>query len=280
MPPPSPSDPPRQHIDLDGQSLAFTDEGHGPPVLALHGLPGSVRDWRWLAPVLVAGGLRVVRLDLPGFGESPAALAPPRVEALAAVALRAADALGLDRPWLLGHSFGGAFAAAAARQAGERVAGLALLASVGLTPHQGYRQLPAPALLAATARLPGMGVLLGSALRAAMVRGGFPRSVTAADAERCLQILGGFHFAAHRDNVAALRLPTLVAWAADDPLVEARVGDALALASPPGPRLRFDEGGHNVQKSHAEEVGAALVEAVLVEAAAAAGAGGAPTASG
>ena len=259
MPPPSPSDPPRQLIELDGLSLAFTDEGRGPAILALHGLPGSVRDWRWLAPVLVAGGARVVRLDMPGFGESAAALAPPQVDDLAAVALRAAGVLGLERPWLMGHSFGGAFAAAAARQAGDAVSGLLLLASVGLRPHRGFRQLPAPALMAGLARLPGMGALLGAALRAAMVRGGFPRSVTVADAERCLQILGAFHFEAHRENIAALRLPTLVAWAADDPLVEASVGDALALASPPGPRLRFDEGGHNVQKTHAEEVGAAVL---------------------
>ncbi|MCK6502667.1 alpha/beta hydrolase [Myxococcota bacterium] len=273
MPPLPPSDPPRQHFDLDGLRLAFTDEGEGPAVLALHGLPGSVRDWRWLAPVLVEGGLRVVRLDLPGFGESAAALAPARVPALAAVALRAATALGLERPWILGHSFGGAFAVEAARQGGDRVGGLALLASVGLRPHRGYRQLPAPALLASVARLPALGTLLGAALRAAMVRGGFPRSVTTADAERCLQILGGFDFDDHRGNVAALRVPTLVAWSADDPVVEAEVGDALALACPPGPRLRFDEGGHNVQKSHAGEVGAALLEAAAEAAAEAAGAG-------
>ncbi len=47
-----PSDPPRQLVRLAGGLAAFSDEGEGPSVLAVHGLPGSGRDFRWLAPRL------------------------------------------------------------------------------------------------------------------------------------------------------------------------------------------------------------------------------------
>jgi pimeloyl-ACP methyl ester carboxylesterase len=43
---------------------------------------------------------------------------------------------------LLGHSMGGPVALAAAAHAPERVAGLALIASVGLRPHRLIRQFP------------------------------------------------------------------------------------------------------------------------------------------
>ena len=55
--------------------LAYTDEGTGPVVLAIHGCPGSVRDWRWLGHPL-ASHFRLIRLDLPGFGETPLGHSP------------------------------------------------------------------------------------------------------------------------------------------------------------------------------------------------------------
>ena len=255
-PPIAPSDPPRQHLELDGLRLAFTDEGQGPTVIAIHGLPGSVRDWRWLAGAL-GGRVRLLRLDMPGFGESDAALAPPEVEAQAALVLRVAGRLGLSRPVLLAHSFGGAVAVAAAAQGG--VGALALLAAVGLWPHRSFRAMGAPSLLAAATRTPGLSHLVGPALRLAMVRGGFPRSTTVADAVRSVQGVGDFRFEAHRARLLALRCPTLVAWTEDDPMVEGGISAELAGACPPGPRLRFPEGGHNLQKTQAGPLAEALV---------------------
>jgi pimeloyl-ACP methyl ester carboxylesterase len=57
-----------------------------------------------------------------------------------------------------------------------------------------------------------------------------------------------------------MRAPTLVAWAMDDPVISMATFRALADAVPPGPRLEFVDGGHNVQKTHAQEIARAIGE--------------------
>ncbi len=46
-------------------------EGHGPPLLLVHGLGGSWRSWSPILPAL-ADHREVVAVDLPGHGASPA----------------------------------------------------------------------------------------------------------------------------------------------------------------------------------------------------------------
>lgn len=49
--------------------LAVTDVGTGPPVLLVHGQPGSRADWLQLVPLLALDH-RVLAVDRPGYGES------------------------------------------------------------------------------------------------------------------------------------------------------------------------------------------------------------------
>ncbi|HPE13772.1 MAG TPA: alpha/beta hydrolase, partial [Actinomycetota bacterium] len=65
-----------------------------------------------------------------------------------------------------------------------------------------------------------------------------------------------------RRNLEAMRVPTMVAWATDDPIISTATFQALADMVPAGPRIEFQSGGHNVQKAHAEDLAAALVEFV------------------
>ena len=51
--------------------LAFDDSGKGPPALLVHGFPTSRRLWLGVTPHLVGAGLRVIAVDLAGYGESP-----------------------------------------------------------------------------------------------------------------------------------------------------------------------------------------------------------------
>ncbi|MCA9560712.1 MAG: alpha/beta fold hydrolase, partial [Myxococcales bacterium] len=140
--PPTPSDPPRQFIALPDGPVAWTDEGQGPTLVALHGLPGTARDFRYLAPLLAAHW-RVVRIDMPGFGETPVTTAPdPSVEGRARFVNSVLDALDLRRAVLLGHSMGGVVACAVADAAPARVAGLALLSTPGLRAHRLLRRTP------------------------------------------------------------------------------------------------------------------------------------------
>src|SRR5574339_256968 len=93
------SDPPLRQVDLPRGRVAYTDEGPAgaPALIAVHGVPGSVRDFRYLAPHLT-DAVRLVRVDLPGFGASPPAAEAVRTLAGRTLVLReVADVLGLER---------------------------------------------------------------------------------------------------------------------------------------------------------------------------------------
>jgi pimeloyl-ACP methyl ester carboxylesterase len=95
---------------VDGLRLRYVRTGRGSPVLLLHGFSSSLFTWRDVLPGL-ARQHDVVALDFPGFGGSdiPAGLSPER---LRRAALGLARQLGLKRPAVVGHSMGGAVAAA------------------------------------------------------------------------------------------------------------------------------------------------------------------------
>jgi pimeloyl-ACP methyl ester carboxylesterase len=83
--------------------------------------------------VLAARGFHVVAIDGPGFGASPAL--PPEayaVDRLAGLLWDVADELGLKRPVLAGHSWGGTIAVHAAADRPSDVAALVLLDSAHL----------------------------------------------------------------------------------------------------------------------------------------------------
>ncbi|MCB9778698.1 MAG: alpha/beta fold hydrolase [Alphaproteobacteria bacterium] len=257
MTPDQPLDPEPHRLLLGGHALSLTEEGRGRPVLLVHGLPGGVRDWRWLAPALLDQdpGLRLIRLDMPGFGGSDAALAPPAMDGLAGFLERVLDRLELASVVVIGHSFGTAIAVALAARCPDRVAALGLIAPIGPQPHRGYRATPAPRVLGAASAVPVLGDrLLAGLLRQAMVKGGFPRSTTRGDAQRTFQVLGAFRFDDHRQRLADVRCPTLLAWAEDDRLVEPERVVELEGCLPAGGRLPFDSGGHNLQKTRAVEI--------------------------
>lgn len=55
-------------IELDGQRLFVHEQGEGPVLLCLHGIPGASWSWHKLLPELT--GFRVIAPDLLGFGHS------------------------------------------------------------------------------------------------------------------------------------------------------------------------------------------------------------------
>lgn len=249
-----PSDPPRHFVELPRGPAAYTDEGTGPAIVALHGLPGSARDFRWLAPRV---GARMIRIDQPGFGETPVRTEPdPSPNGRARFTLAVVRALGLDRPLLLGHSMGGIVACAACELDPAAFSGLALISSPGLRPHIGLRRVPVRPLDWLLKR-PRLGPSLAPLLRRAFAAGGF-RGYPDRELYRTIRCVAETSIAKHAARVPRLKLPTLVAWCDDDPLIEAEIAHDLAAACPSGPRLHFATGGHNPQKSHAEALGAAL----------------------
>lgn len=252
MTPEKPSDPPRIVTSWG----AWTDEGSGPVLLAIHGLPGNVRDFRWLGGAL-DGRLRLVRVDLPGFGRAPAVWRPGVSETVAYLD-SVVETIG-QKVWVAGHSFGSVYAAEYAASRPDSVEGLVMLAPLGLRKHRGFLKFPDPRILKFGLDLPVVGRVVEGQLVEGFERFGF-KNVKGSECRRTIEILSRFDFDAHRRRIARVDVPSAVVWARDDHLIEPDISEELASALPDGPRLTFEEGGHNVQKSRAVEIVEALAE--------------------
>jgi len=127
-------------IDVDGPIVYREWEGPDETTFVLlHGLGGSHLSWLQVAPGLSGLG-RVVALDLPGFGRSPAAGRGSRVMDSRRSLARFLDRVSDGRVILVGNSMGGLIAMTEAAVEPDRVAGLVLTASVypwvrGTMPH-------------------------------------------------------------------------------------------------------------------------------------------------
>ncbi len=113
-------------VDRQATSMPAGPGAH--ELVLLHGQPGSPADWQLVAARLPAQ-LHAVAADRPGYGCSP--LPPGGFAANARAVLDDLDRRGTTRAVLVGHSYGGGVALAAASLAPGRVAAVVLLASVG-----------------------------------------------------------------------------------------------------------------------------------------------------
>jgi pimeloyl-ACP methyl ester carboxylesterase len=102
----------RMLVTPDGP-VAVIEAGDGPAALFVPGYTGTKEDFAPLLPLLAGAGMRAVAMDLPGQYETPGPddLAAYTPATLARSVLAVADQL--DRPHLVGHSFGGLVSRAA-----------------------------------------------------------------------------------------------------------------------------------------------------------------------
>ena len=106
------------------------EAGEGPPLVFLHGAGGLLPDDPFLARL--AGSHRVYAPLLPGYEDSEGADALHGMLDVTLWAFDVLEALGLERPLLVGHSMGGMIAAEMAAVCPHGVDRLALLAPAGL----------------------------------------------------------------------------------------------------------------------------------------------------
>src|SRR4029453_581661 len=124
----SASTPTDRAVPGDGVTLHARDwGGGGQAVVLLHGLASNARIWDGVAPRLVGAGLRVVAVDLRGHGDSDQPSDGYGFETVGRDLEAALAALGLARPVLAGHSWGGGGALPDPADRPGRLAGLALV---------------------------------------------------------------------------------------------------------------------------------------------------------
>lgn len=108
------SAPARRYLDVPkGPTIAYVEAGEGPDLILVHGAMTTLDDM-WLGPMTaLAEHFHVVAIDRPGHGDSDyVRLADASVWRQAEIVRDFARAMGLSRPTIVGHSFGGAVALA------------------------------------------------------------------------------------------------------------------------------------------------------------------------
>ncbi len=106
------------HVAEDGDPLA-------PPVLLVHGIVGSRSTWSWLVPELVER-FRVLRLDLRGHGQSDRAPGRYTADGYVADAIATVEQAAGRPCVIVGHSLGGATAAAMTQRRADLLIGAVL----------------------------------------------------------------------------------------------------------------------------------------------------------
>ncbi len=217
------------------RTLRYTRQGHGPPVILIHGLSGSGRWWRFNAPAF-AERHEVLTLELLG---------GVGVQEAAQLIVAWLGELALPPAAVIGHSMGGQIALYVAATAPQRVDRLVLACASGLL-HAAWWKV---ALNLPRAGFSGRPRFVPVVLRDS-IRTGLPNLYRSAR-----DLL--------RDDVAellpTLDVPTLVIWGGRDPLLPPELGRVLAQRLPRADYLELAHAGHVVMVDQPE----AFNEAVL-----------------
>ncbi|MGH2962286.1 MAG: alpha/beta fold hydrolase [Solirubrobacterales bacterium] len=227
-------------FDVDGIGSFTLDQGSGPAVVLLHGVPSSSFLYRKVVPLVAAEDLRAVAFDFPGLGLSDR---PEEYDytwsGLARFTGEAIDALEIERCHLVVHDIGGPIGFEWAIRNPERVASLTALNTLVdvATFHRPWSMHPFS--------IRGLGEVWLRSLNPWMMRQLFylqtiaDRSATPPaeiyayyhllkrdDGGRAfLRIMRGFELSAekerfYRDGLGALECPRQVVWGDRDPALK------------------------------------------------------------
>ena len=233
-----------QRRDVEGWSGAtpaaprlhrlWLTRGEGAPIVFLHGFGADLNGWR---PVhrLLSATQPALAIDLPGHGLTPLG-EDASFEALVAAARETLAEEGVREAHLVGHSLGGALAAALAREPGVKAVSLMLIAPAGLGEEvntaffDGYLQAETEAALTPWLHMLVVDqVALGSALARTTLRQRKERPLVA-EQKRLAGALfaGGRQTIDIRGHLAAPGSPTKIVFGLEDGITPAHHAEGLS----------------------------------------------------
>ncbi|MBT4124968.1 MAG: alpha/beta hydrolase [Chloroflexi bacterium] len=115
----------------EGRQIGFQEYGDpdGKPVFFFHGWLGSRLDFAPNSEIATELGVRVISVDRPGCGASDFQRGRTLLGWTRDIA-ELADELGFERFAVCGHSFGGPFVAACAKELGDRITSASIVAGI------------------------------------------------------------------------------------------------------------------------------------------------------
>ncbi len=116
-----------EHLNIDGNTIAYDLTGQGPLVVLAHGIGDSRHSYRFLAPALAAQGYRVANVDIRGCGDSSLGWDGYSRTDIAGDLVAVVRHLG-GPAVIIGHSISGGAATIAAATAPDLIVGIIELA--------------------------------------------------------------------------------------------------------------------------------------------------------
>lgn len=247
-------------VAANGLATNYHDLGNGAPVVLLHGSGPGVSawtNWKRVMPAL-ADAFRVIAPDMAGFGytERDAEILYD-IKYWVRHLIGILDALGLEKVSLVGNSFGGSLALAAAARHADRFDRLVLMGTpcdkFVMTPglRAGWDYTPGPEnMRAAMSHFPFDPAFITDELvedryQASLIPGAQEglRKLLAKPAEEGDTPLSGMP----EQVVANIAHPTLVLHGREDKVIPVEMGIKLARAMPDAELHMFGRCGHWVQ---------------------------------
>ncbi len=162
-------------VNVDGARLHYVDRGVGRPIVLLHGNGASIEDFETSGVMaLGADRYRMIAFDRPGFGYSDRPRSRVWTPGAQADLIHGAfEELGIERPIIVGHSFGALVALALAIRHPEKIGGLVLVSGY-------YFPTPRPdVLVAIPTAIPLIGDMMANSLSPLLARALTPAIRTA-----------------------------------------------------------------------------------------------------
>ena len=268
-------------VTVDGVRLHYIEKGEGPPVILLHGNAVTAEDFDTSGVLdLLAKRHRVIAFDRPGFGYSDRPHGSAWSARAQADLLRdALVILGVNRPIVLGHSWGAAVALALALNHPTAARGLVLLSGYY------YPTWRADVLLSAPPAIPILGDLLrysispifGRLVQPLLLKGMFaplpvparfangsspnmsirPGQIRAESQDGVAMIPGAF---AMRHRYQELRIPVVIMAGTKDRVVSAKQPARLHAQIPHSVLRLVPDIGHMLHYAVPEKVAEAIEE--------------------
>jgi pimeloyl-ACP methyl ester carboxylesterase len=251
--------PVEEHLDFPGGRIHLFRGGAGAPVLFLHAA-GGAGTWPEFNELL-ARRFEVFAPDHPGFGKSDEL---PEVEAMDDLVYHYLDVierLGLDRPHVVGGSFGGWIAAELAVAAPHAIGSLVLLGAAGLR----LPDHPVADLFLMTPQQLGT-TLYHDPVKAAAFLPADPDLDTVLAAYGDATALARFCWTPFLSNPKLARrlrritAPTLVTWSSDDRLIPIAHGRRYAELIPNATFTVVEDCGHAMYFERPAEFGKIVVD--------------------
>jgi non-heme chloroperoxidase len=238
-----------------GQNIYYEHyRGSGTPVVLVHGWGMTVRCWDLTLPALLDAGHEVVAFDERCCGHSDKDFSDASIAAIGSDLVKLVETTGVDRPIIVGWSFGCAVTVEAASRLGDRIGGIVLVGpptprytQADDYPHGGTAEIMEQTLTALRDTRPdflkalSQGVCHAEVSEQAIDWMWAAFMETSPRADDSLRDLGVID---QRELLPRIQAPALICSGAHDAVVDPAIATVAADLLPNARLVPFEDSGH------------------------------------